>query len=55
MLPIASENMFFELICFTAFISICAGLLKLRYSKKCSFLILAAVSLWLPVYKSRYF
>ena len=41
MLPIASENMFFELICFTAFISICAGLLKLRYSKKCSFLILA--------------
>lgn len=40
MLPIAPENILFELICFAAFISICAGLLKFRWSKKCSILIL---------------
>lgn len=33
-------NVIFELICFAAFISICTGLLKLRFSKKCSTLIL---------------
>ncbi len=34
-------NVIFELICFAAFISICAGLLKFRFSKKHSALILA--------------
>lgn len=33
-------NVIFELICFTAFIVICAGLLKFRYSRKYSILIL---------------
>ena len=41
MLPIAPENIIYELICFAAFVSVCIGLLKLRYSKKISALILA--------------
>ena len=40
MLPIAPENIVYELICFAAFVSVCIGLLKLRYSKKISALIL---------------
>lgn len=40
MLPIALENIIFELICFAAFVSICVGLLRLRFSKKYSALIL---------------
>lgn len=39
-MSIPLENVIFELICFAAFISICAGLLKLRFSKKRSALIL---------------
>lgn len=41
MLPIAPENIIFELICFVAFTSISIGLLKPRFSKKYSALILA--------------
>lgn len=40
MLSIAPGNILFELICFAAFISICIGLLKSRWTKKCSILIL---------------
>lgn len=39
-MSIPLENVIFELICFAAFISICVGLLKLRFSKKRSALIL---------------
>lgn len=41
-MSIAFENILFELICFTVFVSVCAGLLASRYSKKRSALVLAA-------------
>ena len=41
MLPIAPGNILYELICFAAFVSVCIGLLKFRYSPKNSALILA--------------
>ena len=41
MLPIAPGNILYELICFAAFVSVCIGLLKFRYSPKTSALILA--------------
>ncbi len=40
MLSVASENILFELICFAAFITICIGLLKSRWTKKRSVLIM---------------
>ena len=41
MLPIASANIIFELICFAAFAVMCGGLLKPRFSLKASLLITA--------------
>ena len=39
-MSIPLENVIFELICFAAFVGICAGLLKFRYSTKYNILIL---------------